>query len=69
MNVHHYFPKLAWHFESKDLSSEIYAVWWILTLFATDLPLELVFSIIDFYLFDRFDIIIKSVLVILKIFE
>jgi hypothetical protein len=60
---------LSDHFMKKGVSSEIYAVRWILTLFATDLQLELVFSIFDFYLFERNSIIIKAILVILKVFE
>ena len=51
------------------MSAEIYATRWIITLFSTDLPLELVFAILDIYIFDRNEIVIKSVLSIIKILK
>jgi len=33
--------------KTNGITAEIYAVRWIMTLFSTDLPLELVFAILD----------------------
>lgn len=69
LNIQFYFPRLSTHLKQKGISSEIFAVWWIITLFSTDLPLELVFAILDLYLFDGWDMIIWSILTIISLIE
>ena len=69
MFVKAYLPLLYSVFKENDLSSEFYASQWVLTLFSIDLPVEIVFIVIDLFLLEGYSALIRICLTLLKLKE
>lgn len=64
-----YLPKLFSKFEAIDLSPQMYASRWFITLFADYFPMELVVRIFDIYLMEGRKILFRIALAIFKLLE
>lgn len=60
-------PELYSHFIDLNVETHMYASQWFLTLFTTKFPLNTVFLIIDQFLLDRMDVLLKMALALLKL--
>jgi hypothetical protein len=60
------FPKVAALFENQDIRAVIYAPGWLLTLYATALPFNVVLRIVDAFLLENFKILYRIALAIIK---
>jgi len=60
------FPKVAKILDKEDIHANIYAISWVISLFATHLPFNVVLRIMDAFLLENFKIIYRIVLTIIK---
>lgn len=64
--IDEHMPELYIHFVDLNIESHMYASQWFLTLFTTKFPLNVVFLIIDLFLLDKMDTLLKIALALLK---
>jgi len=62
-------PELYNHFKEQKLTSELFMIDWIYTLFTKVLPLEISTRVLDQLLRDGEEVIVRASLTILKLFE
>ncbi|XP_003369875.1 ecotropic viral integration site 5 protein, partial [Trichinella spiralis] len=60
-------PELHAHFQNMGFDTSMYASSWFLTLFSTQLPLDIAFRILDLLLIDKISIAFRIALAILQL--
>lgn len=62
-------PKLFSHFEKHNLTSDLYLVDWIYTLYSRSLPLDVACRVWDVFLRDGEEFLFRSALGILRLYQ
>ena len=61
-------PQLAEHIlDTMEVNLDIYTVRWFFSMFSIDLPFSYAQTILDFYMFDQTEILIRATLAIFSI--